>query len=118
MAVPEGEPSSKPPGLRLRRASWLPRITIAGLFGGLLGGIGIAVLLQQYGVTPLTQSLAITGAVAGLIVGIVIPSLVHVWSVMHVNGKINSAEERLKQALAAAASSAESGGTPPAEPQS
>ena len=110
MAMPEGEPSTPSGSLRLRRASWLPRITIAGLLGGLLGGIGIAVLLQQYGVTPLTQSLAITGAVAGLVLGIVIPSLVHVWSVMHVNGKIDDAERRLNQALAAAA--------PPAEPQS
>ncbi|HEY5625340.1 MAG TPA: hypothetical protein VIT93_02510 [Dehalococcoidia bacterium] len=114
MAVPEGEPPTPSGSLRLPRASWLPRITFAGLFGGLLGGIGIVVLLQQYGVTPLTQTLAITGVVAGLVVGIVIPSLVHVWSVMHVNGKIGSAERQLKQALAAAASSPE----PPVEPQS
>lgn len=117
MAMPEGEPPATPPGLRLRRASWLPRITIAGLFGGLLAGVGITVLLQQYGVTPLTQSLAITGAVAGLVVGIVVPSLVHVWSVIHVNGKVDSAERRLKEALAAASSTGSSG-TPPEEPQS
>ncbi len=109
MAMPEGEPKGPADGWRLRRASWLPRITIAGLFGGLLGGIGIVVLLQQYGVTPLTQSLAITGAVVGLVLGIVIPSLAHLWSVMHVNGKIDGAERQLKQAVAAAA--------PPVEPQ-
>jgi hypothetical protein len=110
MAVPGGQPPA-PSGLRLRRVPWRPRITVAGLLGGLLGGAGIVVLLQQYAVTPLTRSLAIEGLVIGLVVGLVLPSLVRVWSVMHVNGAIARGERRLNEALARRTS------TPPAEPQ-
>jgi len=109
MAMPGGAPPA-PSGVRLRRAPWRPRITAAGLLGGLLGGAGIVVLLQQYAVTPLTRSLAIEGLVIGLVVGLVLPSLVRVWSVIHVNGAIARAERRLNEALAQA-------GPPPAEPQ-
>lgn len=114
MATPGGGPPASSSGFKLRRASWLPRITVVGVFGGLLGGLGAAVLLQQYGVRPLTLSQLITGLVVGLIVGIVIPSLGHLWAVMRVNRSVESAETKIKQALAAQ----QGGGTPPAEPQS
>lgn len=116
MAMPGGQPSA-PSGVRLPRAPWRPRITGAGLLGGLLGGAGIVVLLQQYAVTPLTRSLAIEGLVIGLAVGLVLPSLVRVWSVMHVNGAIARAERRLNEALAKAGPPPESGQAPPTEPQ-
>jgi hypothetical protein len=116
MAMPGGAPSA-PSGLRLQRVPWRPRITGAGLLGGLLGGAGIVVLLQQYAVTPLTRSLAIEGLVIGLAVGLVIPSLVRVWSVMHINGAIAKAERRLNEAAAKAGPPPESGQAPPAEPQ-
>jgi hypothetical protein len=109
MAVPGGQPSA-PSGVRLRRVPWRPRITIVGLLGGLLAGAGVVVLLQQYAVTPLTRSLAIEGLVIGLVVGLILPSVVRVWSVVHVNGTIATAERRLNEALAEAA-------PPPAEPQ-
>jgi hypothetical protein len=109
MTVPGGAPSA-PSGVRLRRVPWRPRITGAGLLGGLLGGAGIVVLLQQYAVTPLTRSLAIEGLVIGVVVGLVLPSLVRVWGVMRVNGAIARAERRLNEALAKA-------GPPPTEPQ-
>jgi len=109
MAVPGGQPSP-PSGLRLPRAPWRPRVTAAGLLGGLLGGAGIVVLLQQYAVTPLTRSLAIEGLVIGVVLGLVIPSLVRVWGVVRVNGAIARAERRLNEALAQA-------GPPPTEPQ-
>ena len=116
MAMPGGQPPA-PSGVRLRRVPWRPRITGAGLLGGLLGGAGIVVLLQQYAVTPLTRSLAIEGLVIGLVVGLVVPSLVRVWSVMHVNGAIAKAERRLNEAVAKAGPPPGGGQAPPAEPQ-
>ena len=117
MAVPGGQPSP-PRGLRLPRAPWRPRITAAGLLGGLLGGAGIVVLLQQYAVTPLTRSLAIEGLVIGVVLGLVLPSLVRVWGVMHVNGAIARGERRLNEALPQAGPPPQAGGqAPPAEPQ-
>jgi hypothetical protein len=97
MAMPQSQPPAG--GRRLRRARWLPRITAAGVLGGLLGGLGIVVLLQQFAVMPLTRALLIEGLVAGLIVGIALPSLVKLWSVMHVNAAIARAEQRLRAAV-------------------
>jgi hypothetical protein len=116
MAVPGGTPT-EPSGLRLPRMPWRPRITVAGILGGLLGGAGIVVLLQQYAVTPLARSLAIEGLVIGLVVGLVIPSLVNIWSVMHVNGVIARGERRLNEALAQAGPPSGGGQAPPAEHQ-
>lgn len=116
MAVPGGAPSA-PSGVRLRRVPWRPRFPLAGLLGGLLAGAGIVVLLQQYAVTPLTRSLAIEGLVIGLVVGLVLPSLVRVWSIMHVNGAIARAERRLNEALAESGPPQQGGQAPPAEPR-
>lgn len=115
MATPEGG-QPPPSGARLRRASWKPRITVVGMLGGLLGGLGAAVLLQQYGVSPLTPAQAVVGLLAGLAAGIIIPSLVHLWSVMRVNGKIADAEGRLMQGPAPGPGPQDSGDPP--EPQS
>ena len=73
-----GQPPAPERGERLPRVGWRPRITAVGLLGGLLGGAGIVVLLQQYAVAPLTRSLAIEGLVIGLVVGLAVPSLVRV----------------------------------------
>lgn len=108
MAVPGGG-GPAPATLRLRRARWLPRVGGAGVLGGLLGGLCVAVLLQQFGVYPLTVALLIEGLVGGLIIGILIPSLVRIRSVMRVNAAIGRAEQRLAQAR---------GTTPPPPPES
>ena len=68
-------------------------------------------------VNLLTRSLAIEGLVIGLAVGLVVPSLVNVWSVIHVNGAIARAERQLNEALAQAGPTPEGSQTPPAEPQ-
>lgn len=93
-----GQPPGPERGERLPRVGWRPRISAVGLLGGLLAGAGIVVLLQQYAVAPLTRSLAIEGLVIGLVVGLVLPSLIRVWSVIHVNGAIARAERRLNEA--------------------
>jgi hypothetical protein len=113
MAMPQGQ-APAPKGLRLRRVGWLPRITLVGVLGGLLAGVGIVTLLQQFGVTPLTGTLAIVGLVGGLAVGVILPSLVNLWSVMRINSAIASGERRLGEALA---KSRPGGQEPPAEAQ-
>lgn len=112
MAVPGGS-ASQPTGLHLRRVPWRPRISAVSLVGGLLAGAGIVVLLQQYAVAPLTRSLAIEGLVIGLVVGLVLPSLVHAWSVMKVNGAIARGERRLIEALGPAGTPPGGGQAPP-----
>jgi len=118
MVTGGGAPIAPGPDVRLPRAPWRPRVSAVGLLGGLLAGAGIVVLLQQYAVAPLTRSLAIEGLVIGLVVGLVVPSLIQVWSVMHVNGAIARAERRLSEALAQSGPPPEGGQAPPAEPQS
>jgi len=102
MAMPEGGGSLASKRLRLRRVSWLPRFTVAGILGGLLAGVGAVTLLQQFGVTPLTRTLAIEGIVAGVALGVILPSLLQLLSVMKVNGAIARGELRLGEALAKA----------------
>lgn len=88
-------------GRRLPRARWLPRFTVAGVLGGLLAGLGVAVLLQQFAVMPLTLTLLIECLVVGVIIGIVLPSIGKLWSVLRVNATVRNAEQRLRAAVAA-----------------
>jgi hypothetical protein len=115
MAVPAGEGGPPPArALTLRRASFLPRLTVAGIGGGVLAGLGIVVLLQQFGVTPLTGTLAIAGLVGGLIIGILLPSLFNLLAVMRVNRAIAAGESRLAAAINRSGPAAQA---PGAEPQ-
>jgi len=47
-----------------------------GIIGGILLGLGIPILLQQYAVTPLTTGLLITWLIIGIVAGVVVPTLV------------------------------------------
>jgi len=98
MAMPGGAPAASG-GLHLKRVPWRPRISGLGLLGGLLGGAGLVVMLQQFAVTPLTGEMAIEGLVCGLIVGLLLPTLVQTWTIMGLNRKIGSGERRLSQAM-------------------
>lgn len=110
MVTPQG---GAPLGGPTRRARWTPRVTIAGVLGGLLAGVGAAVLLQQFAVQVLTVTLLIECAVGGLIIGILLPSLAKLWSVLRVNAAIRSAQKRL-----AAAAPRTSGPPPSTHPES
>jgi hypothetical protein len=99
MAMPGGGAPVPAGGLRLRRAPWRPRLSALGLVGGLLGGAGLVVMLQQFAVTPLTGSVAIEGIVAGLVVGLLLPTLAQTWTIMGLNAKIARGERRLSQAM-------------------
>lgn len=54
---------------------WRPRISVVGIVGGLLTGLGGGVLLQQYAVLFPTRRIAIVELAAGLVVGLIVPSL-------------------------------------------
>jgi hypothetical protein len=111
MATPQSQPST---GARsARRARWLPRITIAGVLGGLLGGLGSAVLLQQFAVAPLTRGMLIECLIGGVIIGIALPSIGRLWSVMQVNAAMSKAEQRLRAATPKAGPPPQSTPEPP-----
>ena len=97
MAVPGGQ--AQPGPFRLRRVPWRPRLSFVGLAGGLLFGLGVVVLLQQFGVAPMTRSLAIEGLVGGVVVGFVLPNLMHTLGLLSVNSSIMGAERRLRVAM-------------------
>ncbi len=64
------------PGQVPELLKWRPRFRVFGMLSGLLGGIGTVVLVQQYGVAPLSRALTIQGLLGGLVSGIAMPSLV------------------------------------------
>ena len=100
MAAGGGAPLAAEPAVRLPRVGWRPRISVAGIVGGLLAGAGIVVLLQQYAVVYPTRAVAIEGLAGGLALGIIIPSLMRFFAVGRVNRAIARAERRLNSALA------------------
>ncbi len=102
-------------GRRLRRATWRPRISVVGLVGSVLFGLGFTIFLQQSGEVFPDEGTFLQYIGAGLIVGIVVPSLIRVVTVMRANRAIASAESRLAAARgsAPAATTAPPAETPP-----
>jgi len=109
MITEGGQPASPAPERGLPRLPWRPRISVVGILGGLLAGIGAVVLLQQYALVYPTRAVAIEGLAGGLAVGIIVPSLARILPVRRVNRRIGWLERRLKEA--AARQSAGEGGT-------
>ncbi|MBK9178773.1 MAG: SH3 domain-containing protein [Acidimicrobiales bacterium] len=88
-AVPVPVPVPAPIG-------FLPAVSLTGALGGALCGIGVAVLLQQFAVAELTQSLLITSVVIGLLVGgLVLPSIGRAVAASRVNRLLVAASGRL-----------------------
>jgi hypothetical protein len=102
MAIAGGGGGNEPPAAttstlrRLPRARWTPRITLLGIVCGLIAGVGLAVLLQQYSVAIATRMLLIQTLVLGVVVyGLILPTIGRTIAVMRVNGRIAEAERRL-----------------------
>ena len=77
------------------RARWKPRLSILGLLGGLVMGLGVVVLLQQYGKLYPTTEILVGGVVGGCLVGgIVVPSLLRLVAVRRINRAIARVEAR------------------------
>lgn len=93
-AVPPVPPPSIPPWVTVPvpRLRHRPRLSVLGLAGGVLAGIGIVVLLQQYGKVYPTAGVAIAGVVGGLIVGVLVPTLVRMVAVNRANRRLATIE--------------------------
>jgi hypothetical protein len=89
-------------GTRLARAHWRPRLSAIGLASGVLGGFGVAILLQEYAVLFPTRTVAIAELAIGLALGLVLPSLGRALGVGRVNAALAQAERRLAAARAKA----------------
>jgi hypothetical protein len=86
------------PAPKLPRARWRPRLSLGGILAGLVGAVGIGVLLQQYAVVYPTGSVTVTYLVAGLVAGVLLPSLTRLFAVRSVNRAAARAEERVAAA--------------------
>lgn len=101
-------------GVSLPRASWRPRLSVSGTIGGILLGLGVVVLLQQYGEIFPDLGTIIGALLIGLALGIVLPSCIRAISVVSLNRALGRAEARLARAGAAVGGGGAS--TPPAPP--
>ena len=70
---------------------WRPRVRLIGLITGAIGGLGAVVLVQQYGVAPLTRALTAQGLFGAVLSGIVIPSVVFALVVVIHNRRLRKA---------------------------
>ena len=95
-----GGTSPGAPGGRLPRAHWRPRVSIGGMVAGVLAGVGIGVLLQQYAVVYPTGSVAVTYLLIGLVAGILVPSIARAFAVRGVNRAAAKAEQQVAAARA------------------
>jgi hypothetical protein len=107
-AAPTGAP------IRLRRVHWRPRFSIVGMGSGVLGGLAAIVLLQQTG--RLFPSYEILGRalVAGLLAGILIPSLTRLIAVRRANRRVAAREMAINAAVSQRAAAAPVAAAPPA----
>ena len=84
------------PRRRLPRPPLVPRITLAGLIGGVLAGAGGVVLLQQFAVTYPTTGLAIALVVIGAAVyGLVLPTLGYLIGWWRVTRRVDELERSM-----------------------
>ncbi|MCP5025180.1 MAG: hypothetical protein GY929_02740 [Actinomycetia bacterium] len=66
------------PGQPPQPLRWKPRFRALGMVSGLFGGLGAVLLVQQYGVAPLSRALTLQGLIGGLLSGVIVPSAVFV----------------------------------------
>ena len=113
-----GSGSGPAASINLPRAAWRPRLSISGIIGGILLGLGVVVLLQQYGELFPNITTIVGYIVAGLALGIVPPSLIRAWNVLSLNRALARAEARLAAAATGGGASAPSAAAPTPEPRS
>jgi len=78
-------PPKRNPGRPLR---WTPRVSVGGILSGLALGIGGAMILQQFGLTVFDIGRLVQALVAGLLVGIIVPSLLWAVTVARYNARL------------------------------
>jgi hypothetical protein len=70
---------------------WRPRVRIFGVVTGAIGGLGTVVLVQQYGISPLSRGLTLRGLFGGALSGVVIPSAIYGLVVIVHNRRLRAA---------------------------
>ena len=73
---------------------WKPLFSVVGMASGVLLGLSILVLLHQNGTLYPTRKSVIIAAVAGLLLGIVMPSLMRLRAVNKANKRLGAAADR------------------------
>lgn len=68
-----------------RRITWRLRLSLFGILGGLLLGLGLLVTLQQSAIAYPTATLTVAMLLGGLVFGVVLPSLGTLVSVSRTN---------------------------------
>jgi hypothetical protein len=93
MVTGGGGPAGQRQGAqRLPRARWRPRIAGISILSGLLGAIAVVILFQEYAILFPTLQVLIAALVAGLLVGLVLPSLVRIIPVRRWNRRMAARE--------------------------
>ncbi|HLX31415.1 MAG TPA: hypothetical protein VKR79_01475 [Gaiellaceae bacterium] len=67
------------------RARWTPRISVVGVIGGLLTGLGAGTLLQEYAIVYPSRTWALIYILGGIAFGLAVPSLARVRAVRRWN---------------------------------
>lgn len=61
----------------MRQPHWHFVWSTLAFVGGIVGGLGVALLLQQFAVISLTLSMFFVGALVGAVIGALLPSLIY-----------------------------------------
>jgi predicted membrane-bound spermidine synthase len=69
---------------------WKPKFSLVSMVSGMLLGLSILVLLHQNGTLYPTRMSVVYAAVAGLLVGILVPSLRRLFAVRKANASIRA----------------------------
>lgn len=77
-----------------RRVAWRPRITVVGVVGGAIGAVGAVVFLQQAGAIYPTSTVMNGSVLAGVLVGIGLPSLMRFVAVRRINNAVTRVQAR------------------------
>jgi hypothetical protein len=109
-----GAPAAGPPAQRLPRARWRPHIAFIPILSGILGAVAVLILFQQYGIMFPSLTVTIEALVAGLVVGVGLPSLLRIIPVRRWNRRVAIIEQARAQRAAAAATTP---APPPMEPE-
>jgi len=88
MAVGGGATAAAAAGPRLPRAKWRPHIALIPILSGIVGAAGVLVLFQQYGIMFPTLKVTIEAGVAGIVVGVGLPSLTRAYGVWRWNRRV------------------------------
>ncbi len=71
------------------RLGWRPQLRPWAILCGVAGGVGTAIILQQYSVSAMTSSLLLKGVIGGLLGGLVLPSITWAFTVRRVNRRLH-----------------------------